>query len=321
MKHRNLFVRPREKKSRSTFSPTSVKCFGCERAKGGGAPCWDHRKSPVQFIWQPQKRWCVRCRKEEASHSDGLCFTCVTKDLSQQQAFMNQLLQGSISATFHAHPTLHAHPSFWSLHEQSDREAIAKTEAELVAGPILAFRTWKICQRGSLYWLEPAGAGSRAWVPKEPMTGDVTIHGVYAWKDASSAVCDVGGRNDYAKGGVWLWGDVIEHEMGYRASHGYPAFLWKRPKNGGHRIEHRPDMHLYTCSLCGKRVDERAVANYPGAIDPLAVLMGLPCAVAQQDQTVNLLAERYEIPVVEVESFESLIVPDKETLLFENSDE
>lgn len=86
-------------------------------------------------------------------------------------------------------------------------------DAGIKVGEVVAWRVWKLAD-GRLWSV----AINREWVPGEPMTGDVSTDGVHAFKDADEAV-------RYGKetvilgvlGQVALWGQVIEHEAGWRA--------------------------------------------------------------------------------------------------------
>ena len=157
------------------------------------------------------------------------------------------------------------------------RAAIAQTEPETVIGPILAYRSWRV-RKTDLFSLN---AGNQApvmddlvntprWIPGEPMTGDVTEHGIYAHRHPAYIERDP----SYVSGGVWLWGDVIEHENGFRAEFGYPAFLW----------------------VVDKKIDWADPKTFSN----------------KNLRGMKRLAERYEIPLFAVESLEGL--PEREGL-------
>lgn len=89
-------------------------------------------------------------------------------------------------------------------------------DAGISAGEIIAWRCWK--WRHGFLW---SMATDAAWVPGETMTGDVTHTGVHAWKEVRGAVeYAVGHSCLVIVGQIKLWGDVIEHERGYRAENG-----------------------------------------------------------------------------------------------------
>lgn len=94
-----------------------------------------------------------------------------------------------------------------------------KSEA-IVAGEIIAWRAW-VVRNGRLYSMT---ASSVEWNPNAPMEGDAAGGwGVHAYKNALEPLRDgYIGLDDsrcWAFGQVALWGDVIEHERGYRAQY------------------------------------------------------------------------------------------------------
>lgn len=63
-------------------------------------------------------------------------------------------------------------------------------------------------------------ATPKVWLPGEPMTGDTRPPlqtGVYAFKSLASAIEHSLGLPNHVFGEVSLWGEIIEHEKGYRA--------------------------------------------------------------------------------------------------------
>lgn len=89
----------------------------------------------------------------------------------------------------------------------------------LVPGEIVAWRVWRIQGRPlTLYSM----AHDFVWKPKTVIGGDVLGgYGVHAYKDVYGPVNDgyVAPGKDYVVGSVALWGEVIEHEGGYRAQY------------------------------------------------------------------------------------------------------
>lgn len=89
-------------------------------------------------------------------------------------------------------------------------------------GELIGYRLWRITQQGML----ESVAMRATWMPGIPMEGVPKDHnsaGVYSFKSVCSRLRDC--LNEYgwpyggALGRVALWGTVIEHEWGYRASH------------------------------------------------------------------------------------------------------
>lgn len=124
-------------------------------------------------------------------------------------------------------------------------EAPAKPieNAGIKAGEIIAYRGWRVLN-GELVSIYKR---QHTWKPGEPMTGDVRgAYGVHAFKTHNlvEKYCDIyscGGfgwvvvfltadgpkieEPVFAIGTVALWGEVIEHEHGYRAEYAKIASL------------------------------------------------------------------------------------------------
>ena len=87
-------------------------------------------------------------------------------------------------------------------------------------GEIEAWRIWYLRNDGYLESI----VSSVVWLPGNPMTGDVTYDGVFSWKTSKDARAH--GRRALEMGSlpviggrIALWGEVIEHEHGYRAEY------------------------------------------------------------------------------------------------------
>lgn len=90
-------------------------------------------------------------------------------------------------------------------------------DAGLRAGEVTAWRCWRI-NKG---FLRSCFVES-IWAPGEPMTGTPNSHfGIHAWKTLAKTLDyglhDVAGGGPFVIGQIELWGDIIEHEHGYRA--------------------------------------------------------------------------------------------------------
>lgn len=126
---------------------------------------------------------------------------------------------------------------------QSEPVLTPHVEHGLVAGPIIAYRTWEV--RNDV--LFGVGMGAEVcWKPLTPLKarhvdGTTSSHpdnpcpyerckcGIYALK----TLAGVTEKSDVI-GKVALWGKVIEHEHGYRAEYAYPLafFVPKAPMPG-----------------------------------------------------------------------------------------
>ena len=106
-----------------------------------------------------------------------------------------------------------------------DNELAAKLKHEGIrAGEIIAYRAWRVILpsvfRDGDDRLHSVYMRDYVWHPDEPASGDVRTHGIYSFRDA------VRSREEYPYyahdgpllfGGVKIWGEVIEHEAGYRS--------------------------------------------------------------------------------------------------------
>lgn len=107
--------------------------------------------------------------------------------------------------------------------------AVAKGNT-IIPGEITALRIWSVREHNLL------GAAHRKniWMPGERMEGDISRNGVFAFKDSPESLPYL---YDYIRdmkkcrhthivlGTVKLWGEIMEHEFGYRAQYGKIASL------------------------------------------------------------------------------------------------
>lgn len=96
-------------------------------------------------------------------------------------------------------------------------------DAGIRAGEIIGWRAWMVTDRGLLASM----VACNVWKPGEPMKADVmlsTAGGVHAFKTLDQANRQYGwwafGGSRVALGEVALWGEVIEHDGGWRAEFG-----------------------------------------------------------------------------------------------------
>lgn len=128
-----------------------------------------------------------------------------------------------------------------------------RPEPELIAGPIIAWRLWKIRQDGILL---SVAHSSVAWPTGAPLEGTYegdaswgrglvgSTAGVYAMKTRELLAGHTYGR-DCLVGQVALWGRVVEHEKGYRAQWAYPTMVdlsVKEPMPGFPKPKRRSDL-------------------------------------------------------------------------------
>lgn len=81
------------------------------------------------------------------------------------------------------------------------------------AGEITAYRAWALTMGNG--WLKAVSA-DKIWIPGETMEGDVERHGIHCFKHPAY-VDDAFGSGKYVGGTIEIWGEIIEHEKGYRA--------------------------------------------------------------------------------------------------------
>lgn len=97
------------------------------------------------------------------------------------------------------------------------------SEETIIVGEITAWRIWLV---GSGPYLCSTFV-PKAWFPDEVMTGNIELigyggirEGVYSWKSKDKALRYGGGHiSKIVIGKVHIWGDVFEHERGYRSQY------------------------------------------------------------------------------------------------------
>jgi|SRR6516164_6359958 hypothetical protein len=117
-------------------------------------------------------------------------------------------------------------------------------------GEIIAYRAWRVIVP-SLYWsgddfLHSVQMRDYIWLPDKPASGDVKTHGVYSFRHTIRSMGEYGynARGVLLFGKVKIWGEIVEHEAGYRSQfgkiisldHGAPKLLEKF-----RRIYHLPN--------------------------------------------------------------------------------
>jgi hypothetical protein len=91
-------------------------------------------------------------------------------------------------------------------------------------GEIIAYRAWRVLEQS---WMQRADnclhrvfRKDYVWDPYRPASGDVREHGIYSFKE----VIRCWEEYDYSGAGgpllfgkVKIWGEIVEHEVGYRS--------------------------------------------------------------------------------------------------------
>lgn len=119
---------------------------------------------------------------------------------------------------------------------------------DFIVGEIIAWRGWRVRRDGFLQSM----SADAVWPPDEPMDGNVKSlkdHcGVYAYKKAKDFLASHSDTLDIY-GRVALWGDVIEHELGYRAEYAKVISLDHFLKNPApHKIAIKDLREKYRCA-------------------------------------------------------------------------
>jgi hypothetical protein len=107
----------------------------------------------------------------------------------------------------------------------SDNELAWRLKHEGIrAGEIIAYRAWRVMVPG---WfrngddrLHSVFRQDYVWHPDEPASGDVREHGIYSFRNVIRSRDDYGygpGDGPLLFGKIKIWGEVVEHEAGYRS--------------------------------------------------------------------------------------------------------
>ena len=129
---------------------------------------------------------------------------------------------------------------------QPDKSLLDVPHEGIKLGEITGWRSWRV-RHDFLTSLHT----EEVWAPDHAMTGKPEGHGnsnlpgIYAWKESRTALkhmLDTPTAGIMICGSVEMWGDIIEHEAGYRASFAKPLSLdWThglKPKEGQTLLEH-----------------------------------------------------------------------------------
>ena len=172
----------------------------------------------------------------------------------------------------------------------------------IVVGEITAWRLWEVKPDGTL----KSYAVENVWAPDEPMTGEPFLWGghgtagVYAFKTKEAFMREFGVclearfLGGYVWGEVSLWGEVVEHEDGYRAQYARIKRLY-RGQNVSQQ-EYEAICRIYGVeSVPGKQQPKAPLGRrlrrhaFPVIMITLMAMLGslllaLACDTAQSDQ-------------------------------------
>jgi hypothetical protein len=107
----------------------------------------------------------------------------------------------------------------------NDNELAARLKHEGIrAGEIVAFRAWRVIVPGLFRSgddrLHSVYMRDYVWHPDQPASGDVRTHGIYSFRQVIRSRGDYGYGPEQGPllfGKVKIWGEVVEHEAGYRS--------------------------------------------------------------------------------------------------------
>jgi len=110
-------------------------------------------------------------------------------------------------------------------------------------GQIIAYRAWRVMGSGWLIGrddrLHSILMSDYVWHPDKPASGDVRTHGIYSFRKVIKSMADYGYdaamRGPILFGKIKIWGEIVEHEAGYRSEfakivsldYGHPELLEK----------------------------------------------------------------------------------------------
>jgi len=98
----------------------------------------------------------------------------------------------------------------------------------LRVGEIIAYRAWAVIHprwfRSGDDRLHSVLMRDYIWHPDEPASGDVRTHGIYSFQDVIRSKEEYGYDSSVSGplllGKVKIWGEIVEHEAGYRSQFG-----------------------------------------------------------------------------------------------------
>jgi len=116
---------------------------------------------------------------------------------------------------------------FRNVHPENER-AKSLGHSGIRVGEIIAYRAWRVAHQG---WLQPhrdrlfsVYMSEYVWEPDKPASGDVRTHGIYSFRHVIQSRDDYGYDQGtiepFLFGKVKIWGEIVEHEAGYRSEFG-----------------------------------------------------------------------------------------------------
>ncbi len=151
---------------------------------------------------------------------------------------------------------------FITPHQDQNELANSLKHEGIRVGEIIAYRAWRVVEPS---WSRPGDdrlhsvfVRDYAWPPDEPASGDVRTHGIYSFRDVICAREEYGysplGSGPLLFGKVKIWGEIVEHEAGYRSQFGKIVSL----DHGDHELlmKYRELYRLNMSSFESSRIGE-----------------------------------------------------------------
>src|SRR5436190_760384 len=113
-------------------------------------------------------------------------------------------------------------PKLFGAHCLENERAKTLRHSGVRLGEIIGYRGWAVEKR----WtgrsddrLRSVFVRQYVWEPHNPATGDVQVHGIYSFRDPGRARLAYPALDgaDVIFGSIKIWGEIVEHELGYRA--------------------------------------------------------------------------------------------------------
>jgi hypothetical protein len=110
-----------------------------------------------------------------------------------------------------------------------NQNELAKTlkHGGLRVGEIIAYRAWRVIEEEER--LHSVAMWDYVWHPDKPASGDVRTHGIYSFRRMIRSKDEYGyhpgSDGPLLFGKVKIWGEIAEHEEGYRSEFGKIASL------------------------------------------------------------------------------------------------
>src|SRR6266700_289120 len=117
---------------------------------------------------------------------------------------------------------------FFTTSPNHNELAITLPHEGIRVGEIIAYRDWRVFEptwlRSGDDRLHSVLMTDYVWHPNEPASGDIGMHGIYSFRDVIRSReeygYDSGTNASLLFGKVKIWGEIVEHEAGYRSQFG-----------------------------------------------------------------------------------------------------